>query len=65
RGMAWLTGREDRDEWNYVFQKLLDTVKAAARRRDLVCLGWHWVETHRDHPGARYVRRKLMRIFGT
>ncbi len=43
RGWEWLEGRQERDDWTYVWQALLTTPDLQeGRRAELLERGWEW-----------------------
>jgi hypothetical protein len=58
-GLAWLPGREDRAEWNYVFQRLLEFAPDNAALRQI---GRSWLVGREDRAAWNYIWQRLREI---
>ena len=58
-GMTWLDGHEDKPEWNYVWQRLLEVLPDGDERSELLTTGMTWLDGHEDKPEWSYVWQRL------
>jgi len=61
-GRNWLSGREGCAEWNYVWQRLLETAASEAEKEELRALGRSWLSGREDRAEWNYIWQRLLEI---
>ncbi len=61
RGWEWLQGRQEREEWTYVWRALLAAPDLAeGRRAELLERGWEWLEGRQEREQWTFVWQELL-----
>jgi hypothetical protein len=61
-GRNWLSGREDRAEWSYVWQRLLEISPSSEDAEELRVIGQNWLSDREDRASWAFVWRRLLEI---